>query len=150
MNGSTIDGAIVEVSLSKPIDKSAINRMLRGTPSPTSILSNAAAIMAAVSAAGSPSLATQAPPVIAIPFSTLSTPIDQQTIAAVAANGNTTSNSISIQPSHQYQSFQTATQSLLTTVPNVQANQSQSRWTLFLLIFSLSLLLRYLNKKLIY
>ena len=116
MNGATIDGAIVEVSLSKPIDKSALTRLIRATPSPTShLLTNAAAIMAAVSA-GNPSLVAPQPSVITIPFST--NPLDASAVSqTVSASGNTPP-AISLAPT-QFQSFQT-TQSLLTTVPNSQ------------------------------
>lgn len=136
MNGATIDGATVEVSLSKPIDKSAINRLIRGTPSPTSsLLSNAAAIMAAVSGVGSPTIVGQPPPVITIPFTNVAAIDATSAVAAAAAaaaqavpttgSGNTPPSSISI-PASQFQSFQA--QSLLTTVPNVQANQSSQSY----------------------
>lgn len=126
MNGATIDGAIVEVSLSKPIDKSALTRLIRATPSPTSLLTNAAAIMAAVSA-GNPSLVgAQQPSVITLPFPGLANPLDVTASQSVtSASGNTPPNAISLAPPTQFQSFQT--QSLLTTVPNVQASQNPSR-----------------------
>lgn len=132
MNGATIDGALVEVSLSKPIDKTALLRLSRATPSPTShLLTNAAAIMAAVNAAN-PNVA---PPVITIPFQTVLSD-SAAVVMAPPQNGgaNTPPNSLAaMQPppppppsQQQYASYQ-AQQSLLTTVAASAASPTSSR-----------------------
>lgn len=129
MNGATIDGAIVEVSLSKPIDKSAMARIIRATPSPTShLLSNAAAIMAAMSAGNAAAAGPGAPPVLTLPFPTvaaLAAPIEPTSTVAqtAAAAANNSPTALSMQPSAQFTSYQT--QSLLTTVPTA-ATTSQT------------------------
>jgi Q family heterogeneous nuclear ribonucleoprotein R len=62
MNGAKIDGAFVEVSLSKPIDKTNFMRLTRGTPSPTNSLFT------------NPFVAASSPnQVMALPFQTVAT-----------------------------------------------------------------------------
>lgn len=86
MNGATIDGAIVEVSLSKPIDKNYV-RFTRGTPSPTSSIFNTA-LAAAAAAAG---VTANPSPVLTLPFQSVgASVIDAPSPNTVAAAGQPT------------------------------------------------------------
>jgi hypothetical protein len=121
MNGATIDGALVEVSLSKPIDKNSFMRFTRGTPSPTNQLLTNAALAAAV--ANSPNA-----PVITIPFQTVAaltaTSIDNGVSASTTAPSTGANTSPNIAMQQQFTQFQQ--QNLLTTVPST-ASQTPTK-----------------------